>query len=481
MANYFVAANGGSDSNSGTSEGSPWATLAKAVGSGVSTPVVQGDVIHLRGGTHTISATVTPAAGATGASGNPVQIKAYTGETPVINFTGGANFWFPINGSVHYYTFSGLEWTGGALGQFGESNSEINGLIFEDCYGHDISASGEDNVSLLRLDRCVGYIVRRCTFYGVTAPSGFNANAIKLYSGYNGLVEDCFFEHCRASGFEQKHGHPSNPATAVEIRRCVFKDMYAGYGVILAPTGTQSAIFGVKVHHCLFDSSAIWSIHTDTSNQCTGLEFYNNTLILPPNQRGVQIRGITQMVFHSNIFFGTHPTGGDDPAAGAPGVGRGDFNSLAICSDMANFNLTPPNNNALWNVGWTTLDRSCYYHIGNNLLTSLQGGWERDENGVYGGGPSQALYGTLAEWQAASSTSPGTSFPANKEANSITSDPLLTNQTFAVGGYTLGVGSPCLGAGLGGVDMGWSGAAAAPAASKVYALPGKSRRRVFAF
>lgn len=435
MANYFVAASGGSDSNSGTSEASPWATIAKAIGSGVSTPVVQGDTIHLRGGTHTVSTTITPAAGATGASGNPVTIKRYQSETPIINFSGG-NFAFPINGSVHYYTFQFVEWQGGFIGQIGESNSEVNGLVFEDCYGHDVTATGVDNISALRLDRCVGYVVRRCRFYNISNDGGFNANAIKLYSGYNGLVEDCTFEHCRASGFEQKQGHPTNPANAVEIRRCIFKDMFGGYGVILAPTGTQSAIFGVKVHHCLFDSSAFWSQHTDTSNQATGLEFYNNTIILPPNNRGVLIRGITQMVMHSNIYAGTTAGGGNN-------------NSLALSTDMGG--------GAQWDCGWTTLDRNCYFRIGNNFSTSLEGGWERDRDGV-----NDANYDTLSAWQAASSTSgPGTSFPANKEANSITSDPQLQNQTFAVGGYTLAPGSPCRGTGLNGVDMGWTAEVAA--------------------
>lgn len=83
MASYFVA-NAGSNSNSGTSSGSPWQTIAHAVAA-----VAPGDTINLNGG-DTFSENVLLDSIATSA-GNAITLQAYGAGTPTIaGGTGGA-------------------------------------------------------------------------------------------------------------------------------------------------------------------------------------------------------------------------------------------------------------------------------------------------------------------------------------------------------------------------------------------------------
>ena len=81
MSTYYVATTG-SDSNSGAI-GSPFLTI----GHGVSV-LVAGDTLYLRGGSYIESVTV----GLSGSSGNPITIRGYPSETPIIS---GNNYVVP--------------------------------------------------------------------------------------------------------------------------------------------------------------------------------------------------------------------------------------------------------------------------------------------------------------------------------------------------------------------------------------------------
>ncbi len=76
---YYVAPTGSSDSNNG-SIGSPFATFGKAIS--LANP---GDTIFARGGTYNLNSTleITKA----GATNNPINLQAYPGETPILDFS----------------------------------------------------------------------------------------------------------------------------------------------------------------------------------------------------------------------------------------------------------------------------------------------------------------------------------------------------------------------------------------------------------
>jgi len=76
---YYVASSGSSDSYDGSID-SPFATFGKAIG--VAGP---GDTIYARGGTYNLSSTleITKA----GATNNPINLWAYPGEAPILDFS----------------------------------------------------------------------------------------------------------------------------------------------------------------------------------------------------------------------------------------------------------------------------------------------------------------------------------------------------------------------------------------------------------
>lgn len=91
-ATYYVAP-GGSDTAAGTLA-APWKTLSRA-----QTAAVAGDTVYLRGGTYKITSGANTCASQTdtvnaillnksGSTSNPIRYYAYTGETPVFDFSG---------------------------------------------------------------------------------------------------------------------------------------------------------------------------------------------------------------------------------------------------------------------------------------------------------------------------------------------------------------------------------------------------------
>ncbi len=106
-AEYYVATNG-NDANSGT-ETLPWLTLRKAV-----QMLQAGDTAYIRGGTYTSYSNMSlfnRFEGYSGTAGNPITIKNYPGETPIIDggFTvaSGRVPIFDIDGHS-YITIDGL-------------------------------------------------------------------------------------------------------------------------------------------------------------------------------------------------------------------------------------------------------------------------------------------------------------------------------------------------------------------------------------
>jgi len=125
----------GSDFNPGTIT-APFATLNKAIS------VVQpGQIIIMRGGTYYPSATIRITN--SGTAGARIQLLAYPGEMPYLNFTNqpyGSNnrgLLFPVN--VNYWTVKGLE-----IGYAGDNGIKVEGSHhrFEQCLFHHCGDTG---------------------------------------------------------------------------------------------------------------------------------------------------------------------------------------------------------------------------------------------------------------------------------------------------------------------------------------------------
>jgi hypothetical protein len=105
-AKYYVATNG-SDSNAGTSTNAPYATLAKAA-----SVATNGNLVYVRGGVYLTSSKITFTN--ISVAGQPVRIRAYPGETPVLDFSGQTGSGSGVDGiaiSGNYYWFYGLVMT----------------------------------------------------------------------------------------------------------------------------------------------------------------------------------------------------------------------------------------------------------------------------------------------------------------------------------------------------------------------------------
>src|SRR4051794_40258514 len=103
-SDYYVAPTGGSDLNGGAI-GAPFATFTKAIST-----ANPGDTIFARGGTYNLSSKLQISK--SGTSANPLNLFAYPGETPVLDFTGqaddDANRGVELTGSADWWHIKGL-------------------------------------------------------------------------------------------------------------------------------------------------------------------------------------------------------------------------------------------------------------------------------------------------------------------------------------------------------------------------------------
>jgi len=185
----------GNDANPGTLA-APFATLNKAIA------VVQpGQIIYMRGGTYLPSATIRITN--SGTVGARIQLLAYPGETPYLNFTNqpyGSNnrgLLFPTN--INYWTVKGLE-----IGYAGDNGIKVEGSHhrFEQLvlhhngdtgiqigFGHDDVNPGGQLAAFIEVVNCDSYLNFDSDSNGGDA-DGF---AAKMHCG-QGIV----FTGCRA-------------------------------------------------------------------------------------------------------------------------------------------------------------------------------------------------------------------------------------------------------------------------------------------
>ena len=191
---YFVAPTG-NDGNPGTI-GAPFATLSKAAS------VVQpGQIIYMRGGTYLPSSTIRLTN--SGTANSRIQLLAYPGETPFLNFSnqpyGSDNRGILFPTSANYWLVKGLE-----IGYAGDNGIKVEGshLRFEQCvfhhngdtglqigFGHDDANPGGLLGAFIEVINCDSYLNYDPDSNGGDA-DGF---AAKLHCG-QGIV----FSGCRA-------------------------------------------------------------------------------------------------------------------------------------------------------------------------------------------------------------------------------------------------------------------------------------------
>ena len=148
-ATYYVATNG-SDSNAGTNIAQPFLTLGKVAGL-----ATNGNLVYLRGGTYLVSSKTSLTK--LGLVGRPIRIRAYPGETPVLDCSGESTGTDGISISGNYYWLYGLVLT----------NAGHNSIVI----------SGSNNV----VERCVSLGARNTGFHITGGNGGTATPATNLF------------------------------------------------------------------------------------------------------------------------------------------------------------------------------------------------------------------------------------------------------------------------------------------------------------
>jgi len=168
-ATYYVATNG-NDSNSGTSTNAPFATLGKAAGL-----ATNGNLVYVRGGRYSVFSKISLSK--FGSAGSPIRIRAYPGETPVLDCSGEGTGTDAISISGTYYWLYGLVLT----------NAGHNSIVI----------SGSNNI----VELCVSLGARNTGFHitggngGTATPSSnlfLNCDSIRNYDSPVGGNADGF-------------------------------------------------------------------------------------------------------------------------------------------------------------------------------------------------------------------------------------------------------------------------------------------------
>ncbi len=156
---YYVASNG-SDSNAGTSIDQPFLSIPKAYSA-----AVPGDTIYVRGGTYTLTTTISISK--SGTAGSYYYLYAYPGERPILDFSkmafGSSNRGIKLSGK--YWHIKGFDIKGA-----GDNGMNISGSynIVEFCALYENQDAG------LQLGGGASYnkIINCDSYYNYDAPNG---------------------------------------------------------------------------------------------------------------------------------------------------------------------------------------------------------------------------------------------------------------------------------------------------------------------
>lgn len=175
---YYVSTSG-SDSNTGTIT-SPFATISKAV-----SVVSAGQTIYVRGGTYNLKSTISISK--SGTAGSYINLFAYQGERPVLDFSGQAFGSKGISLKGSYWHFRGLDVTKSGDNGLNISGGKFN--IIEFCSFYRNQDSG------LQLDGgSSNDTIRNCDSYFNADPTDYgdaDGFAVKMNVGTGNYFYGC--------------------------------------------------------------------------------------------------------------------------------------------------------------------------------------------------------------------------------------------------------------------------------------------------
>lgn len=243
------------------------------------TRIGAGSTIFMRGGTYNYSVTITVAFGNNGTSSAPKRIVAYSGETPVLNFSAQAtadtnrglqlfgNFWYVKGITVEHAGDNGI-FIGG-----NNNTLELCVTRFNRDSGVQISRRSSTLTSIT--DWPSNNLVLNCTSHDNADATAENADgfACKLTAGPGNVFRGCIAHHNSDDGWDLFTKTDTGPIGPVLIENCIaYSNGTLSNGTTSAngdKNGFKLGGSGVAVKHTIRRSIAFNNGHhgfTDNNN-----------------------------------------------------------------------------------------------------------------------------------------------------------------------------------------------------------------------
>lgn len=399
---YYVdatASGGGSGS-----EAAPW-TLAEAWAANLQ----PGKGVRIKPGNYTQSTAVTLQQSGTAQA--PIWFVADDiTSMPVIN---GGGTGYVLTQQNAYIGIYGLEITnmpGVGFGQ-GADGIETHHITVESCYFHDIEGEGGNNIAALRMDKVSKSVFRNNLIVNITSSNAQDdGHAWETYQGENNLFEHNEVINAK-TGFYIKLP-TANLENGHIVRRNIFKDIRGAFFEIYGNSGEPQVHDKNIVAENLSINAPFTDLSRELNIQPRNLYMVNNTII----GAGWSVDGHASFRCWNNIVDG-----------------RQDGTDL----------------NILIRPGWLAADYGQDYGV-TEVVKVDYNCYPKD---VYAYDQSAGTnYNGLASWQSAPNSTSLNLSPAGPDANAFVADPMYANA--ASDDYSLSTGSPCIGAGEGGDNVG---------------------------
>jgi uncharacterized repeat protein (TIGR02543 family) len=211
----------GSASNPGTNINSP-TTLANALAT-----VTAGSTIYLRGGTYNLSASVIITASNNGTSSANKNVVAYTGETPVLNFSGmpiaDANRGVILDGDYWHWTGITIQGAGDNGMLLAGNNNTIERCIFKGNHDSGLQLSRYVTTNTTLASWPTNNTILNCEAFDNQDPDNEDADgfAAKLTCGTGNVFNGCISHNNIDDGYDLYAKSETGPIGPVTLINCL--------------------------------------------------------------------------------------------------------------------------------------------------------------------------------------------------------------------------------------------------------------------
>jgi hypothetical protein len=412
---------------------------------------VAGDLVYFRGGVYVIphnsafypsNTTWQPAN--SGAAGNPITFCAYPSETPILDGV------VPLNeAETDFAVYNG---------NYPDNQTDVFAVVDKNYIlidGFHTRANGGTKLGVPRIQiwGSTGTIIQNCDCDGgpVLPPSAFNpavydnTSAIRFQETINCTIRNSRLHHVLHTTAYQHNvaGYLGYGNTGT-----IFENLDAytcSEGLYLKGSHHDAIIRYCFIHDCAFGVL----VTPDTVNMLSDRLTVSHNLILNCTQGHLQqdnyadtLHGDDWLIYNNTIYGGVGAGTGLFKGGSQPGHGLKVYNNIIL--EGGGYGLY-----ASRMIGLPTVNQALIEADHNQWGTGAVRPWKITIATQSG----NRVYNSLAAWQASGELADG----SNPGAGDLASDPLFVNGSGTLtqkADFALQAGSPCLGAGRDGTNMG---------------------------